>query len=195
MSEETNPLQAQPQAQPQSLNQTQTQASSPLVEIANPDSHLSVLSRRQIPFVQSIVWDGLPFTHVFQKLGIPERTAYRWMREPAVLAAIKAEEKVLRSSARAGNIHALQRVRDTSDNSLAVVQAVKALEQLADQEQGSAAPGQSRGYVIVINAPSSAGTAVDANAQPVGNARVIDVTPSGAECHDAPDEGSEGGGG
>jgi len=129
----------------------------------------------------------LPFTHVFQKLGIPERTAYRWMRDPAVLAAIKGEERVLRSSARTGNILALQRIRDSSDNALAVVQAVKALEQLADQEQGTTAPGQSRGYVIVINAPSSAGTAVDANAQPVGNERIIDVTPSGAECHDPAD--------
>jgi hypothetical protein len=142
------------------------------------DAHLSALSRRQVGFVQSIVWDGLPFTHVFQKLGIPERTAYRWMREPAVIAAIKGEERVLRSSARAGNILALQRIRDTSDNSLAVVQAVKALEQLADQEQGTAAPGQSRGYVIVINAPAAAGAADAVTAQPVDNARIIDVTPS-----------------
>jgi len=165
------------------------------VATQDTDAHLSALSRRQVGFVQSIVWDGLPFTHVFQKLGIPERTAYRWMREPAVIAAIKGEERVLRSSARSGNILALKRIRDTSDNSLAVVQAVKALEQLADQEQGTAPPGQSRGYVIVINAPSAASTAADANVQPAVNARIIDATPIYDECHDAPDGGSEAGGG
>lgn len=163
---------------------------------------MSALSRRQIGFVQSLVWDGLPFTTVFQKRGIPERTAYRWMREPAVIAAIKAEERVLRSSARAGNILALQKVRDTSENSLAVVQAVKALEQLADQEQGSAAPGQSRGYVIVINAPSPAGGAAAGVGQAIDNARVIDAQPSqflaqryGDGLDDAPDDGSGAAGG
>ncbi len=181
---------------------TPAQTSQEPAPTKDPDAHLSALSRRQVGFVQSIVWDGLPFTTVFQKLGIPERTAYRWMREPAVIAAIKAEERVLRSSARAGNILALQKVRDTSDNSLAVVQAVKALEQLADQEQGTAAPGQSRGYVIVINAPATAGgAAVDAS-QAVDNARVIDATPSqflpqryDDGLDDAPDDGSEAGGG
>lgn len=150
MSEETNTLQAQPLAQTQSLTQPQTQASSSLGEIANPDGHLLVLSRRQQTFVKEVVWGGLSQLETARRLAIPDSTAFRWMRLPTILGAIKAEEKVLRSSARIGNIHALQRVRDTSDNSLAVVQAVKALEQLADQEQGTAAPGQSRGYVIVI---------------------------------------------
>lgn len=196
-SRETNPQSPSP-VQPQTLIQPQAHTGSNQGEIANPDAHLSALSRRQIPFVQSIVWDGLPFTHVFQKLGIPERTAYRWMRDPAVLAAIKGEERVLRSSARTGNILALQRIRDSSDNALAVVQAVKALEQLADQEQGTAAPGQSRGYVIVINAPAAAGAAEAVTAQPVDNARIIDVTPSQPHAQrSAEDLGDafEGGGG
>lgn len=168
------------------------------VATQDPDAHLSALSRRQQAFVREAVWGGLSLLETARKLTIPDSTAFRWMRMPTILAAIKAEERVLRSSARSGNILALQRIRDKSDNALAVVQAVKALEQLADQEQGTTAPGQSRGYVIVINAPAAAGAADTGATQPIDNARIIDVTPPQRLAQRAGDDlgdGFEGDGG
>jgi hypothetical protein len=73
---------------------------------------------------------------------------------------------VLRTSERARNIHALCSVRDQTDNQMARVNAVKALEQLEDQAPAGNSLQRSPGLQIVIVQP------------PATVASAIDVTPS-----------------
>jgi hypothetical protein len=54
---------------------------------------------------------------------------------------------VLRTSERARNIHTLCEVRDQTDNQMARVNAVKALEQLGDQEVGVGSQRHAPGLV------------------------------------------------
>jgi hypothetical protein len=57
---------------------------------------------------------------------------------------------VRRKSARVGNIPALERVRDSSKNALAVVAAVKTLELIAGEGEDTSRGQQVPGYVFVI---------------------------------------------
>jgi hypothetical protein len=74
--------------------------------------------------------------------------------------------EALRTSERARNIHALVRVRDQDQNKMAVVNAVKALEQMKDDEAAGGI-GQPRvpGLVIVITSE-------------IAKPPVIDVSPA-----------------
>lgn len=125
---------------------------------AGPLEHMQCLSRRQRVLVELAVWEGLPFRDAAKKAGLSERQGFRLLHDADVLRAIKAERQVLLNSERVANIHALRRVRDESKNSLAVVQAARAIQDLAERDATPGAEaGQAIGYVIHIvgQAPST----------------------------------------
>lgn len=110
--------------------------------------------------IDAMVWDGLPRKQAAAKAGMTEHGLYKALRKPPVKAVYLSELEVLRTSERARNIHALVDVRD-STNQMARVQAVKALEQLSDEQQANAQRVQTPGLVIQINMqPGTAAPAV-----------------------------------
>ncbi len=61
----------------------------------------------------------------------------RYLDRPDVRALLLAERRAFRAAVCGGNEGALLRVRETAQNGMAVVAAVRALEELEDPEQGS----------------------------------------------------------
>jgi hypothetical protein len=97
-----------------------------------------------------MVWEGLKRPDAAAKAGLSDHGLREALRRPHVKAHYLSELEVLRTSERARNIHALVDVRDSS-NQMARVQAVKALEQLSDDQQANAQRVQTPGLVIQIN--------------------------------------------
>lgn len=103
--------------------------------------------------------------------GMTDHGLREALKRPHVKAYYSQGLEVLRTSERSRNIFALAKVRDTSDNGMAVVSAAKALEQLADAAPPTGTTDRDRpGVSIVI---------VQAAQQPAGV--TIDVTPSELE--------------
>jgi hypothetical protein len=118
------------------------------------------------------VWEGLKRDEAATKAGIKDNSLYVALRRPDVKAFYLRELDVLRTSERARNIHTLAEVRDQTSNQMARVQAVKALEQLADEENGASLRANSLpGLQIVIQTGGP---------QPP----TIDVTPNSELAHD-----------
>ena len=97
--------------------------------------------------------------------------------------------EVLRTSERARNISALAKVRDESENGMAVVSAAKALEQLAEPNGPGGIGGGRRGagWAIDLSEPTQAGLVIvieqRAPQQPRDDDDMIDVTPSERDHH------------
>jgi hypothetical protein len=102
--------------------------------------------------------DGRPldFVGAGKVCGIRPDVMRRWLDKPTVRALIHAERRAFRAAICAGNELALQRVRDKSENGMAVIGSVRALEQIDDAEEMRPAARQTiPGFVIVINGPSA----------------------------------------
>lgn len=103
-----------------------------------------------------MVWNGTAYDEAGPQAGLTVRTMRLALERPHVLAYLRAQKEVLRESASAKNIHRLVAVRDQDENKMAIVQAVKALEQLGEDAPGAGARSANPGIVIVI-APQGAG--------------------------------------
>lgn len=101
--------------------------------------------------VQAMVWDGLQRREAAAKAGLAEHSLYQALRKPLVRRFYLSELDVLRTSERARNIHALTAIRDQTDNKMATVAAVKALEQLDDSPAHAGTQRSAPGVTIVIN--------------------------------------------
>lgn len=101
----------------------------------------------------AMVFDGLTFQAAAAKAGLTARAMRYALSRPHVLAYVRGQRHVLLTSMTGSNILTLADVRDQVDNQMARVQAVKALEQLADEQAGgrSSASIATPGLVVVIN--------------------------------------------
>jgi hypothetical protein len=81
-----------------------------------------------------MIWEGLTRKRAAERAGMSEHGLWAALRRPHVRQWYLREIDVLRTSERARNIHALIEVRDTADNSMARVSAVKTLEAISDVE-------------------------------------------------------------
>ncbi|WP_156164858.1 hypothetical protein [Bradyrhizobium sp. LTSP885] len=115
--------------------------------------------------------------------GMTDHGLREAMKKVHVKRYYNAGLEVLRTSERARNISALAKVRDQSDNSMAVVSAAKALEQLAEPN-GPGGRGGGRtgaGWAIDLSEPQLPGLVIvirpreEASALP---SKMIDVTPN-----------------
>jgi hypothetical protein len=108
----------------------------------------------------------LDFVEAARMVGIRPQDMRKWFDRPAFLQFLRAERKAWRAAICAGNESALKRVRDTSENGMAVIGAVRGLEDLdvaeAVQSRGTQ---QTPGIVINILSPARAVPTIDA--QPV----------------------------
>lgn len=119
--------------------------------------------------IEAMVWLALPRAQAAEHAGLTEHGLYKALRKPPVRAAYLAELEVLRTSERARNIHTLAEVRDQTDNQMARVQAVKALEQMDEQDvsRGRSTATNHPGLVIVINSGQPGATPEPARTQTI----------------------------
>jgi hypothetical protein len=88
--------------------------------------------------------DGKPveFIEAGRQCGIQPDHARKWLDRPDVIKLLRSERRAFREAICAGNEKALQKVRDTSENGMAVIGSVRTLEQLnEDDTRSSAAAG------------------------------------------------------
>lgn len=84
-----------------------------------------------------------------QAAGMTDHGLREAMKKPHVKAYYSQGLEILRTSERAKNIFALAKVRDSSDNGMAIVSAAKALEQLADTAPPSGGGPRDRPGVVI----------------------------------------------
>jgi hypothetical protein len=111
--------------------------------------------------IDLMIEHGLMWDKAGLQAGLTVRTMRLAMQRPHVVAYIKAKREVFRVHASAGNIHRLVEMRDQDENKMAVVTAIKALEQLGDDPQSQRAANSLPGLQIVIVQGGSAAPIVD----------------------------------
>jgi hypothetical protein len=70
--------------------------------------------------------------------GVKPFVMRRYLDRPAVIAHLRAEHRKFREAVCCGNTAALRKVRDTSENGMAIVAATRALGDLHAEEAGRA---------------------------------------------------------
>jgi hypothetical protein len=119
--------------------------------------------------IELMVWEGHRRDDAAKAAGMLPKSLYNAFRKHHVRQYYREQLEVLRTSERARNIHALVRIRDQDENKIAAVAAVKALENISDEDTSLAGSRQfTPGLVVVIEAGPSR----------VAQRPVIDVTPS-----------------
>jgi hypothetical protein len=113
--------------------------------------------------------------------GMTDHGLREAFKKPHVKAYYNAGLEVLRTSERARNISSLAKVRDKSDNDMAVVSAAKALEQLAEPNGPGGLGGGRRGAGWCIDLSESPGVVIHIirpEPEQPPQPRIIDVTPN-----------------
>lgn len=119
--------------------------------------------------VDLMLYEGSCRADAAKAAGMTDHSLREAFKKPHVKAYYNAGLDVLRTSERAKNISALARIRDNSENGMAVVSAAKALEQLSETETAHRGHGlpTAPGLQIVIVQPG----------EPV-KPRIINVAPN-----------------
>ena len=96
--------------------------------------------------------DGRPlaFIEAGRETGVKPDVMRRYLDRPAVIALLRRERRAYREALCGGNEGALRRVRDTAENSMAVVAAVRQLETMSADDAGRAS-GESSPQHFQIN--------------------------------------------
>jgi hypothetical protein len=101
-----------------------------------------------------LIWEGLPRKQAAAQAGVSEHGLYKALRKPEVRAYYLRELEVLRTSERPRNIHTLVEVRDDPANKMARVQAVRTLEQMAEDGARERPAAPFAGLIVqVITSP------------------------------------------
>jgi hypothetical protein len=118
----------------------------------------------------------LPFLEAGRECDVKPDVMRKYLDRSDVRRLLMAERRAFRAAVCAGNEGALQRVRDKSTNGMVTVAAVRALEQLEQEDGRAGTVPQLPGFTILIVAPR-----VEASVQPCPAIRVqqIDHEPDG----------------
>jgi hypothetical protein len=112
--------------------------------------------------------EPIDFIAAARLAGVQPDAMRRWLHRPAAASMLRAERRAYRLALCAGNESALARVRDRSENSMAVVKSVQVLNEMEVEETARrSGPQHTPGLVVQIITPASP--------RPVGP--VVDVTP------------------
>ena len=101
------------------------------------------ITRRVKEAIDAMVSNGLGYSEAATEAGLTPRAMRMALNKPHVLAYYKAQCQVLRGATTARNIHRLCEIRD-AENNMPAVNAIKALEQLSDEQTNkpnAASPG------------------------------------------------------
>jgi len=99
--------------------------------------------------LDAMVWEGLEWNEAAAKVNFTTAAMRKALQRASTLAYLKAEREVLRASVSAKNIHRLAQIRDAADN-MPAVNAIKALEQIGEQEASSPASQRVPGFIIQV---------------------------------------------
>ena len=91
------------------------------------------ITRRVKDAIDAMVSNGLGYSEAATEAGLTPRAMRMALNKPHVLAYYKAQCQVLRGATTARNIHRLCEIRD-AENNMPAVNAIKALEQLSDEQ-------------------------------------------------------------
>jgi hypothetical protein len=124
----------------------------------------------------------LDFIEAAKDVGMAPDIARRWLDRSQVRVLLRSERRTFREAVCAGNEGALKRVRDTSENGMAIIGAVRTLEQLNDEvpSRNGSMPTVPGLIIQVINTPA---------VMPAPRGLMVDVTPQEAPPSRAHDEG------
>lgn len=105
--------------------------------------------------LEAMVWQGAHREQAAAIAGITDHGLRTALAKPHVKAWYLAQLDVLRTSARARNIHRLVAIRDAANN-MPAVNAIKALEQIDDEARSTQAMQRAPGLqIVVIAAPQA----------------------------------------
>ncbi len=102
-----------------------------------------------------MVWENKADNEAAVKTGMTITAIRLALNRPHVRAYVREQREVLRTREFGRNIHTLIDVRDQKSNQMARVNAVKALEQIGDDEPTGAARNRAPGVVIVISSDAT----------------------------------------
>lgn len=149
----------------------------PMQELSNnqPRQHIAgqdrarprkVTGKLQVA-LDAMVFEGLPYDEAAQKANITVRAIRMALSKQHVIAYIRQQRDVLRTSMSGRNILTLAEVRDQKQNQMARVNAVAALERMEDQTHAAGNRASTPGLVVVVvNAPSSGAVMADQRTEP-----------------------------
>jgi hypothetical protein len=105
--------------------------------------------------LEALVWQGVTRDQAAAIAGITDHSLRCALAKPHVKEWYRAQCDVLRTSARARNIHRLEAIRDAANN-MPAVQAIKCLEQIDDEARSTQAMQRAPGLqIVVIAAPQA----------------------------------------
>jgi hypothetical protein len=111
----------------------------------------------------------LNFIEAAKLAGIKPDVMRRWLDRAEVRALLLKERKAFRAAICAGNEAALQRVRDKSANGMVTVAAVRALEQIDDDDPHRCSAGDSTPFMTIkiVTPPAAAPASAVVEHEPI----------------------------
>lgn len=100
--------------------------------------------------IDLMIEQGLTWDKAAIQVKLTVRSMRLAMQRPHVIRFLRERREVFRSHASAGNIRRLVQMRDQDENKMAVVQAIKALEQIGEDQSATRGVASSPGMVIVV---------------------------------------------
>jgi hypothetical protein len=110
----------------------------------------------------------IDFVAAAKLVGLRPVIMRKWLHKPAVVALIRRERAAFRQAICAANEYALRKVRDTSENGMAIIGSVRALQELDETASPRHAEQENRHLTIRIvgNAPPAGPTPVIIDHEP-----------------------------
>lgn len=102
--------------------------------------------------VELMVWDGKRYAEAAAETGLTARAMRLALERPHVLAYLRSQQQVLRSSEGPRSIHRLAEIRDAADNMPAVTSARELLTE-SESHARSSTSAATPGVVIHIHQP------------------------------------------
>src|SRR6516165_9649837 len=125
---------------------------SPLVASRPEPVRAARVPERVKQAVVTMVETGASFVDAGKQHGVSAQMMRRWLGRPECIAFLRKQRAQFRAAACAANEAFLVAIR-SGDNSMAAVHAIRALEQLADNEVTRPSNMPSPGVTIVIRQP------------------------------------------
>lgn len=118
-----------------------------LPELATPDP----MTPKRRALIDGMVWRGLKLTEAAIEAGMTQRNARMCAQDPKFRAALNMEMAAFKASQRPRNVHRLAELRDQNEAKGAAVQAIRVLEDLAQQADAAPPSDVRPGIVVVIS--------------------------------------------
>lgn len=114
--------------------------------------------------LHAMVWEGLKRDDAAAKAGLTVHGLREALKRPHVKAWYLRECDVLRTSGKARRIFRLEALSEQDDNKQAAINAIRALDQLEDEQHQRASGGaiSTPGFVIIVNAAQSQPPTIEA---------------------------------